>query len=246
MSNKDFLKKYKNPSEYDRTFTGSSDDEVNFYSEYVKKFDKVLYLGTGTGRLLRDFLKLNKRIIGVEFSKEMARYSKKLLPKAHIIHQDALKLNLNEKFDLILAPYRFLTHFDPNELKKLFAVVKNHLNSGGYFIGDIFSPYLPNDQTIECEIQCIGVKNNMLEKVYNSYDREEQICVELVEKIDLKSGKHSVIEMPWHYYYPKQLKEAAETHSMKVDYFYGSFKKESMTRDSSELIFVIKKIKSKK
>ncbi len=241
MSYKDFLPKYSDPAEYDKTFTGSASNEPDFYRNYVEKSKKVLYLGSGTGRLLKTFLPINKNITAVEFSKEMVDFSKELLPDAKILFQDALELNLNEQFNLILAPYRFLTHFNKNELEKLFKVVSKHLSADSLFVGDIFSPYLPHDRSIRYEIESIETKGNIVEKVYNCYDHESQICVEIVEKTDMKSGQSSIIEMFWHYYYPEQLTELAEKNNLRVESFYGSFDKEPMDKDCYDLIFVIKK-----
>lgn len=241
MSHKDFLKKYNNPEEYDETFIGSSEDELSFYTDYVKKFKKILYLGSGTGRLLREFLPLNKNILAVEFSKKMANYSKKVLLNANIICQDVLELDLREQFDLVLAPYRFLTHFDFSELEKLFQVVSDHLKIGGYFVGDIFSPYLPHDRTIKCEIESTEVVGDVIEKIYSCYDHPNQICVEIIEKINTKNNQRSIIEMPWHYYYPEQLKNLADNNNLKVINFYSTFRKTSLNYDDEDLIFIMRK-----
>lgn len=243
MSYKNFLSKYKNPVEYDNTFTGCSGKELDFYKSHIEKSKKVLYFGSGTGRLLKKFLLVNKNITAVEFSKEMVDYSRKFLQDTKILHQDVLELNLDEQFDLILAPYRFLTHFDKDELKRLFQVVDKHLVVGGYFVGDIFSPYLPHDRGVRCEIESVEVHTNIVEKVYNCYDHESQICVEIVEKTDTETGHISVIEMPWHYYYPEQLVKLAEKNNFCVKNFYGSFDKDPLDKNSYDLVFVMTKQK---
>lgn len=79
---------------------------------------------------------------------------------------------------------------------------------------------------------------------YNRQNTEyhgNQICVEIVEKTNVENGKSSVVEMPWHYWYPEQLSSVAEKNGMRVLNFYGSFDKEPLDQDSDDLIFVISK-----
>ena len=228
---------------YGKIFTGSSNSELNFYKKYINKSKNVLYLGSGFGRLLKKFLNVNNKITSVEVSKKMVYASKKLLPKARIIQIDILNLNLRQKFDLIIAPYRFICHFDKKNLKTLFKVVSKHLKLNGLFVGDIFSPYIPHDRTIKCEIESIENKNGVIEKTYNCYEHENQICREIVERFNTKTNKTEFIKVEWRYYYPEQLVKIGKNNKLKISDFYGKFKREPLTEFSEQLIFVFKKIK---
>lgn len=232
---------YSNPLQYDDTFVGGSDGEVEFYSDLVKRAKNVLYLGSGSGRLLKDFLKVNKNITGVEIQKEMVELSKKYLPSAKIIEADALKLELHETFDLVIAPYIFACHFKSGDVAKLFGAVSKHLEKGGLFVGDMFSPYLPHDRTINGEIDDIVIDGDVVEKVYCIYDHEDQMCYEYVEKTNMKTHDYSMVEMPWNYYYPEQVENMLTKSGLKVKHWYGTFQKDPMTKDTPELIWVAEK-----
>ncbi len=234
---------YDYPTKYDKTFSGSSSkkDEIHFYSNYVRQAKEVLYLGTGSGRLLKEFLPIQKNITGVEISKRMVACTKKAFPKCHIIHQNALTLKVEKKFDLIIAPYRFLCHFDRKDADVLFGVVKKHLTKGGIFVGDIFSPYIPHDRSIHCEIEEINIESSEVEKVYNCYDHEKQLCIEIVEKLNTKTNKHTYVKMPFYYFYPEDLRVLAKKNNLEVSNIYGSFQKESLNKHKPDLIFEITK-----
>src|SRR3989344_6547756 len=241
MIYKNYKELYKNPEEYNKIFTGSSNYEIKFYKDYLKKAKSVLYLGSGSGRLLKQFLKVNKNITGVEISKEMVSYSKKLLKNIKIINNNVLNLKLRQKFDLILAPYRFICHLNKKELEKLFKVVNYHLKDKGLFVGDIFSPYLPHDRSIKCEINGIDIQGNFIDKVYNVYEHDKQLCYEVVERFNIKTKEYGFIKVKWNYYYPEQLKQIGNKFSLKCINIYGSFKKEKLDKVSDDLIFVFEK-----
>lgn len=232
---------YKNSKEYDNIFTGIDDKENDFYLKFIKT-GSVLYLGSGSGRLLKNFLKLNSDITGIELSDEMYKASIKLLPNAKIIKQDALSLSLGKTFDSIIGPYRFFCHFDGKNLQKLFKVISKHLKKGGVFVGDMFSPFLPHDKTIQCEVNSVEVYDDIVEKVFNSYDHKNQICTEWIERINTKTKEYSMLQLPWYYYYPEQIESMAKAFGMKVKNFYGDFNRSKLNESSKEMIYIISKL----
>ncbi len=232
---------YADPEMYDDTFSGGSEGEVEFYVDLVKHAKKVLYLGSGSGRLFKEFLKVNKNVIGVEIQKEMVEFCRKLLPGVQVIQEDALKLNLKDRFDLIIAPYLFTCHFEPDQAQKLFAVIEKHLEKGGTFVGDMFSPYLPHDRTIKGEVDWIGIEGDVVTKVFCLYDHDDQICTEYVEKNNAKTHEYSMIGASWHYYYPEQIKKMLTKVGLQAKKWYGTFEKDELNKDNPELIWVAKK-----
>lgn len=222
---------YQNPDQYEEILGSVQQSELDFYTSYIKEAKNVLYLGTGTGRLLKEFVKMNPNITGVEISKSMFDFSQKLLPHAHILNQDFLTLDLSEKFDLVLAPFRFLYHFPSPQFEKSLEVINNHLSTNGLFIGDNFNPYLPLDPNIEYELSGVEIFGDIFEKVYNHYDHTKKLCEEYIERTNTKTGQTSITLLPWYYHYPEEFPSAK---------FYGSFSKEPFDpRTSEELIFVI-------
>lgn len=231
---------YKNPQDYDSELIGSDDKEISFYSSYIKE-GSVLYLGSGSGRLLRHFLLINENITGIEISREMVKRCLELLPKAKILEQDVLNLNLKNKFDVIIAPYRFLCHFDKINIQKLFKVVSDHLKEGGIFVGDLFSPYEPKDRSIRVEFEDFLFYDDHVEKVYNLYDHVEQLCTEILERDYYEGGRMDFIKLVWHYYYPEQLTVNAKKVDLVQHGLYGSFTKDTFTEKSKHVIFEYQK-----
>jgi SAM-dependent methyltransferase len=232
---------YADPEMYDDTFSGGSEGEVEFYVELVKRAKHVLYLGSGSGRLFKEFLKVNKNVVGVEIQKEMVEFCRKLLPTAKVIQGDALTLDLKDRFDLIIAPYLFTCHFEPAQAQKLFNVIAKHLEVGGTFAGDMFSPYLPHDRTIKGEVDWIDIQGDVVTKVFCLYDHDEQICTEYVEKNNAKTHDYSMIGASWHYYYPEQLKKMMAKAGISVKKWYGTFLKDEMNKENPELIWIANK-----
>lgn len=222
---------YQNPDQYEEILGATPQAELDFYIDYIKRAKNVLYLGTGSGRLLKNFIKVNPNITGVEISKPMFDFSKKLLPQAKILNQDFFDLKLDEKFDLVIAPFRFLFHFPSPKFEEAFESVNKHLSPGGLFIGDNFNPYLPLDHNIEYELNSVELYGDIFEKVYNCYDHSKKLCEEYIERTSTKTGKTTVTYLPWYYHYPEEFPKAQ---------FYGSFQKSPFDlRISDELIFVI-------
>lgn len=232
---------YKNPDDYDKELVGSDTNEISFYQKYIKN-GSILYLGSGSGRLLKHFLPLNSDITGIEISEQMIKKCKETSPKVNILNQDVLKLQLPRKFDVIIAPYRFICHFDKNSVEKLFKAVATHLNPNGVFIGDLFTPYLPKDRSIKVEFDDLMFTDMYAEKTYNVYSHDKQLCVEVLERNWYEGGRTDFIKLDWYYYYPKQLQEFGEKNNLQALDFYGSFKNDPFTENTNQLIFQFKKI----
>ena len=192
-------------------------------------------MGSGSGRLLKKLVTINPNITGVELAQPMIDNCKKILPNAKVIHANVLDLNLDQKFDLIIAPYRFISHFDKSGLGKLFQVVAKHLISGGKYIGDIFSPQ--QNININCELSWMEVNGDILERDYNTYDHVNQICSEYVEKVNLLTKDITIIKTPWHYFFPKQILEAATQAGFKGNCLYDNFQKDPYTGTQDDLIY---------
>ncbi len=235
---------YENPKEYDKELTGSdvSDDvaEAAFYTSFIKK-GSVLYLGSGSGRLYGRFSQINKDITCIELSKYMIKTFRSKYPKGNVIEANALTLRLGKRFDVVIAPYRFICHFSQEELAILFNVVESHLKAGGIFVGDEFNPY---DYSEYPEFNDIKLKGNYLEKSYFTYDIDKQLCTEFIERTDTVSGKYDLFKLDLYYYFPSQFSQLVLKNNMRQKNLYGSFKKTKFKYKSKlqdHLIFVFEK-----
>lgn len=97
-----------------------------FLLEQIKKFSskipsrgRILDLGCGSGRAAIHFIRKRFNVIGIDFSKEMLRLSKKRLPKADFRHMDMRDLNFSDKFfDGIWSSFSLL-HIPKREIKRV-------------------------------------------------------------------------------------------------------------------------------
>lgn len=106
----------------------------------------LLDLGCGTGRWTKRFSKNYKKTIGIDYSEEMIKLSKKnLRGNINYILGDMYNLhNLvgNEKFDVIVSLFSLQYSKNVNELSNLFKKVLLVLKRRGHFIFAVPHPYL--------------------------------------------------------------------------------------------------------
>ena len=144
---------------------------MSMYPDYVARFYDVVYqrvrgaadkryyvgqllscqgpsleVGVGTGRIFLDALDKGADVCGMDNSAEMlAVLRDKLDPRHHrrIQQCDLVNMNLGKRFNLIIAPFRVLSHIIgvDDQIRALNAIC-NHLVPGGVFIFDLFVPNL--------------------------------------------------------------------------------------------------------
>jgi len=119
-----------------------------FLGQLPKRKQDVLELAVGTGRAAIPIAQAGHRVTGIDYVQDMIdiairkRDSVGLTNKQlKLIRQDALKLNLNQKFDWILILFNTLLAFTTlDELDQLLQNVRRHLKPRGRFWIDVFNP----------------------------------------------------------------------------------------------------------
>jgi SAM-dependent methyltransferase len=117
---------------------------------YVNKLTSCegpsLEVGVGTGRIFLEALEKGADVYGTDNSPEMlAVLRSKLEPRHH--HRlwpcDLVNMELGRRFDLIVAPFRVLSHIiDIDDQIRALNTVYDHLTPGGVFIFDLYVPNL--------------------------------------------------------------------------------------------------------
>lgn len=94
----------------------------------------VLDLGCGTGKPIFEYL-INKgiRTIGVDASNKMLDIAKANFPEETFILQDMRLLNLNRKFDAIIAWHSFF-HLPAADQPEMFVLFEKHLHPNGILL----------------------------------------------------------------------------------------------------------------
>lgn len=230
---------YDDPDLYDETLFECSEMEIEFYVELAKNHKNVLYLGSGSGRLLKEMVLVNDNITGVEISKRMCEKCQKLLPDTRIINEDVLKLNLEEKFDLIIAPYEFLNHFSKDVLKKVIEVIDIHLEKGGEFVAAMKNPFECENKTNFTELLAAEINGKYFEKGYETVYLSQKKYVDFIERINLETNEYTLINMEWFYYFKEDLSELLN--NIEIEKVWGAFDKSKFNEDSEVLLILATK-----
>ncbi len=132
-------------------------DDVPFYRRAVPgPGASVLELGCGTGRVLVPLAGHCGRIVGVDGSEAMLALCRGRLadggdpPNVRLVRGDITRLELGERFDLIIAPFRVMQNLETDEqLDGLMRVIRTHLADGGTAILNAFNPYSDRQTLLE-------------------------------------------------------------------------------------------------
>lgn len=94
----------------------------------------VLDLGCGTGEPIGQyFIDAGFHVTGVDGSSKMLEIAKSRCPKTKFILSDMRTINLNEKFDCIIAWHSFF-HLSQNDQRAMFKTFVLHLKPGGVLL----------------------------------------------------------------------------------------------------------------
>lgn len=118
-----------------------------FYRERIRETEgKILEVGVGTGRLFSEALNDGADIYGIDISPSMLNVLQSKLNDdqlRRISLQNIIDFRSENKFDLIIAPFRVFMHLlEKDDQLKALNNVHSHLNPGGRFIFDTFVPDL--------------------------------------------------------------------------------------------------------
>jgi SAM-dependent methyltransferase len=121
-------------------------DSDFFLNEIKKTRGKILELGVGTGRFFIKALNAGADVYGIDISTSMTDLLKEKIEKEHqkrISVQNLINFELEDTFDLIIAPFRVFMHIlnKEEQIHSLNHIYK-YLNSNGRFIFDAFVPDL--------------------------------------------------------------------------------------------------------
>lgn len=101
---------------------------------HLKPGASILDLGCGTGEpIARFFIEHGMNITGIDGSPKMVALCQQRFPEQQWQVGDMRKINLNRKFDTIIAWDSFF-HLSCDDQRKMFTIFKAHIAEGGIFI----------------------------------------------------------------------------------------------------------------
>ena len=99
---------------------------------------RVLDLACGTGSSAQPYVDRGFRVTGADASEPMLEIARAKLPGVNFYRQGFLDLNLQARFDLVTCVFDSLNNLtDPDDLRRVFSRVFDHLEPGGWFAFDV-------------------------------------------------------------------------------------------------------------
>ena len=129
---------------YDEFYSDYREDVEMFrkiLQKYCEKGDRVLDLMCGTGRIM-SYLLDDYEVWGVDINEKMLDIALRKFESyenAKIVKMDALKLDLDVKFNAVIIGLNSLMLFPREERRILFQKIGEHLKKGGIFIADFWN-----------------------------------------------------------------------------------------------------------
>lgn len=249
-------------------------DDVNAYIEYASEFGpRVLELGCGTGRILIPLACAGFTVTGIDTSGDMIAICKErlgyepeeVLARATVLQQDVRDLNLQERFDLIIAPCNFLNYFTvPGDLERVLAKIREHLAPEGTFLLNNSVPDLEymrsvDGTTREFEFEHPLTGTAITYKITTRYDfqsQRESNHLELVEQDVSSLSESPLCPSPLHtsplrfaeadetlaYYFPSQMRAMLATAGFEIARERGSLTEDiPVSEDGGEMVFLCKR-----
>ena len=132
------------PAPYKKWFN----EEKKYLRKNITKDSKILEVGCGEGRSLKDIIDITKNLTGIEHDPQAVNKTKirfRNYPNIKIIRADAVKLPFdNKSFDFVIC-MTTLANFGKNKFK-VFDEMKRVLKDGGRIIISVFSENAFNER----------------------------------------------------------------------------------------------------
>lgn len=166
------------------------DEDLSFFEELADQYgDPVLIIGSGTGRIALHLAKKGNRVQGIEI--EAAMYHRaaekldeqpELRERLTLHHADALAVDLDQRFKLILIPYNTFMHFmRETDRRTLLTRCREWLADGGALVidlphaGDAFAAQDTDAVTLEQTFTDIETGDLVMQHSVSRLDRATQI-----------------------------------------------------------------------
>ncbi|MBC8457146.1 MAG: class I SAM-dependent methyltransferase [Deltaproteobacteria bacterium] len=233
---------------YDYYATGLEGD-VQFYVEEAQKASSpVLELACGTGRILIPVAESGISIVGLDRAPAMLSIAREKISKLNvetqrrikIVEGDMRNLSLDERFKLIMIPYRAFLHLlTPEDQRQALCCIREHLTDDGLLIFNIFDPRLDIiaahfgslGSAIKKSQEFIHPDTGHRVVVWDSrqYDLERQIIEQYFIFEELDDGGRVISKtyspMTLRYVYRYEMQYLLELCGYRIEALYGDFQR---------------------
>ncbi|MBN2039365.1 MAG: class I SAM-dependent methyltransferase [Spirochaetes bacterium] len=201
---------YKIFASFYDAYAGRFSDDLEFYSAYCGRTDRIIEIGCGTGRILEFFLKLRYTIDGADISREMLHKAEEKLAqwistgKLNLFLHDFTTGKTESGYDRALVSFytfNYIIHKPAEFLRNIF----ESLNEKGLLLMDLFYPDTLLDKSInnkwiekECETDGTIIKIKDKRHIADNTERRQQIF--------LINGDQIKIDTDRKYYSPEAVR----------------------------------------
>lgn len=238
--------------------------DVSFYRDAAREFGgPVLELGCGTGRITMALAEAGHRITGLDISERMlekcrqkrAALDREALERVHLVQGDMTRFDLDEKFRLIIIPFRPFQHLLETEQQiSCLESVRRHLTverpggRSGRLILDVFQtdPERMHDPQHQKEGLVAeydlpdGRHVRIMERVAVFRRALQRNDVEMIFYVKNSTGNEERLVFAWtlRYFFRYEVEHLLERCGYRVAAEYGDFDRSTISDDSPEMIFV--------
>jgi SAM-dependent methyltransferase len=226
-------------------------DNEFFLNKAIEAQGKVLEIGVGTGRLFLDALNRGADIFGIDISPSMIDVLHgKMEPQTRhrVWVEDAVVMNIDMKFELILAPFRMLSHvLEIEDQLKFFNRVADHLTPNGQFIFDLYVPDL--------SILLQGI--DQYKDFEGEYDKGQRIQRYVTAKADLiRQTTRVTMKLCWEehgeektdswefamrFFFRYEIEHLIARSNLELKTIYGDYEENILTKNSRDFVVVCTK-----
>jgi SAM-dependent methyltransferase len=221
-------------------------DKAYYVNKLASCKGPSLEVGVGTGRIFCEALLRGAEVYGMDISAEMiAVLRNKLEPRQHhrIKQCDLVNMDLGKRFDLIIAPFRVLSHItDIDDQIRALNAVYQHLVPGGVFIFDLYVPNLKLlldglPPTVDFEGEYDPGKP-LRRTTSATSDLITQITAVTMAFTWEDEGQHHSHEwsFPMRFFFRYELEHLIARSKLKLEAIYGDFTESALSSSSKEFL----------
>ncbi|MGI6632880.1 MAG: class I SAM-dependent methyltransferase [Bacillota bacterium] len=243
---------------YDIVHAGLSDVEayLGFASECGPR---ILELGCGTGRILIPLANVGFQVTGVDASSHMLDACRRKLEwgnrevagRVRLVQADILNLDLDDRFDLVLAPCNLLNHFlTTKEALRMLERARAHLAPNGAFamdnsIPDIGHMVRTNGVSQRFEFTHPLSGTTIVDTFTSTYDFPTQMEVDHILLEELSGSevvRREELSLTLTYYFPREVRLLLAAAGFDIVREQGSLLEDvPITSRSGEMVFMCRK-----
>jgi SAM-dependent methyltransferase len=247
---------------YDSQPDPFSGKDIDFYVRQIPKRDTdVLEIGCGTGRVTLPLSRYCRSILGIDISESMIDVFKGKLAcesanyqNVKVKVQDACGFFSDEKYDLIIAPFRVYQNIENEDaIESFFASIRENLRKDGRCILNVFKPFATDAEGVRSKWEMMKQDRKLWEiEIQDSkvvcYDRitrvhpQKLICYPTLTYEVVENGRiidKAELNISMRCYFPDEFIDIIEANGFKIDEKWGGYSLEEYG-EGSELVVKFK------